>query len=153
MYKNFECVIHPEVTLWGWQHVQIQELTDIPKRTFVAVPYTRTPAKLFITCGDLFVCTLVERLCICAPVICNWMSDQSINQCFMSVHVKVILDNNNKQNKTHTHTTTTTKIFFYIILAYPQDYEQFNNRIDNISIIQNISYVVESIKVISIFLK
>ena len=71
----------------------------------------------------------------------------------MSVHVKVILDNNNKQNKTHTHTTTTTKIFFYIILAYPQDYEQFNNRIDNISIIQNISYVVESIKVISIFLK
>ena len=30
---------------------------------------------------------------------------------------------------------------------------QFNNRTDNISIIQNISYVVVSIKVISIFLK
>ena len=30
---------------------------------------------------------------------------------------------------------------------------QFNNRIDNISLIQNISYIVASIKVISIFMK
>ena len=51
-----------------------------------------------------------------------------------------------KQNK-NTH----TNLFF--ILAYPHAYELFNNRIDNNSIIQNISYTVASIKVISIFLK
>ena len=46
---------------------------------------------------------------------------QSFNQSlfyFMSVHIKVI---DKKQNK-HTHTQKT--IYFYIILAYPQDYEQ-----------------------------
>ena len=64
----------------------------------------------------------------------------------MSVHIEVIYDKKN-QTKTKTH----TNLFF--ILAYLHDYELFNNRIDNNSIIQNISYTVASIKVISIFLK
>ena len=73
--------------------------------------------------------------------------DQSINVLFyVCSHWGDIWQNPQKQNK-NTH----TNLFF--ILAYPHDYELFNNRIDNNSIIQNISYTVASIKVISIFLK
>ena len=69
--------------------------------------------------------------------------NQHINQSmfyFMSVHIDVILDTHTHTHMKHTHTHK-------IILACLQDYKQFNNRTDYISIIQNISYIVASNKV------
>ena len=50
---------------------------------------------------------------------------------FMSVHIEVILDNNNSNNENSNNNSIT----------YPQ-YNQFNNTNYNINIIQNVSYVV-----------
>ena len=54
---------------------------------------------------------------------------QSINQYFMSVHIKVILDQKKNSSKCTPMTMN----------------NQFNDMIDNTGIIQNISYVVASI--------
>ena len=52
-----------------------------------------------------------------------------------------------------TATTTNPEKEAYIITTNRTINNQFNNRIYNISIIQNISYAVASIKMISIFLQ
>ena len=68
-------------------------------------------------------------------------TDQSINQCFILCLFTLMWC------YTHTHikhTHTHTKLYK---LAYRTMNNQFNNRIDNISIRQNISYVIASIKV------
>ena len=66
--------------------------------------------------------------------------NQSINQSMfyvMPVHIEVILDQKS--------------IYYYIILTHSTMNNQFNNRIDNISIIQNISNVVLITEDISVF--
>ena len=60
---------------------------------------------------------------------------------FISFSIEVILDNNKKRH---------ILVYYTNSLTHRTVTNQFDNRIYNISIIQNISYVVASIKVISI---